>query len=305
MKATQTISAVLLVLLPLLASCASPGKESSFTAASNKNGTRLVLLTNEGGNLRLSAPVEAIGLIQLQAHGDILIGSGVGFASNSGCPGIVVNGERFLTLATARATSGAVLQSNDWHYVRLDGATAPTGALKSAHRHLLLIEPDLVVILDELALTNSAAVELGFPFARPPVHDALRDEWNLQSPHAGLTARFLTSPKCAQDWSMLTPAAVGGASTNSAPGCVRSMVAESSYKFYQVTILAVHPDQSRRSLAFKLLESDTAIGARIHRDGLPTLVAFRKASCAGEANLTGLKFTAPVAVDVFRPRKKK
>ena len=34
------------------------------------------------------------------------------------------------------------------------------------------------------------------------------------------------------------------------------------------------------------------------------ILGFRKTSCAGEANLTGMKFNGPAAVDVFRPKKK-
>jgi len=52
------------------------------------------------------------------------------------------------------------------------------------------------------------------------------------------------------------------------------------------------------------LESETAIGVRVHRDGLPTLIAFRKSIAAGEADLTGMKFAGPVAVDVFQPKRK-
>ena len=68
-----------------------------------------------------------------------------------------------------------------------------------------------------------------------------------------------------------------------------------------LTAIIPHCAGRKRGTGFKLLESDTAIGARIYRDGLPTLLAFRTVD-TGEANLTGLKFISPVAVDVFRPK---
>jgi hypothetical protein len=69
-------------------------------------------------------------------------------------------------------------------------------------------------------------------------------------------------------------------------------------------MLVPHEKEARRSLAFKLLESESAIGVRVHRDGLPTLLAIRRNGVVGEANLTGMKFNGPAAVDVFRPRRR-
>jgi hypothetical protein len=93
---------------------------------------------------------------------------------------------------------------------------------------------------------------------------------------------------------------------STSPGAVhvRSGATNRTAEFLHLAVLVSHEREARRSLAFKLLESDTAIGVRVHRDGLPTLVAIRKIGVLGEANLTGLKFTGPVAVDVFRPRRK-
>ena len=71
-----------------------------------------------------------------------------------------------------------------------------------------------------------------------------------------------------------------------------------------MAVLVGHSGSAKRSLAFKLLESDSAIGVRVHRDGLPTLIVFRKGTVSGEAVLTGLKFNQPVAVDVFKPKRK-
>ena len=305
MKATPTISAALAVLLPLLASCAAPGINGGPAFASSAALPRHISLTNATGTLRLDASAESIGPMRLQAHGDTLIDGAFPRTSKDVSPWLRVGDMNFPVLDAVPPAPADVLRSNDWQYLRIDGATAANGLLKSARRHMLLIEPDLVVVLDELVLTNSTSLDIQLPSLQPFRHDTVRDEWTLNSEHAGLVARFLSLPKAVQSWNV--PAASGSSrgTTNSAAGWMRSVVTESGPEFHHLAIFAVHTNQARRSLSFKLLESDTAIGARIHRDGLPTLVAFRKVSCSGEANLTGLKFTKPVAVDVFRPKPRK
>jgi hypothetical protein len=159
----------------------------------------------------------------------------------------------------------------------------------------LHVEPDLFVVCDEVLLTEPATVEIGWWFPEGVARESKWEEWRLQLPGTGLTARILGSPRNSERlWS-----------ADGKPGavCVRSGTTNQTVEFRQITALVPHEKQKRRSLAFKLLESDSAIGLRVHRDGLPTLIAFHKGA-AGEANLAGLKFTSPVAVEVFRPKKR-
>lgn len=250
----------------------------------------------------MSVPADYMGPITLQAFGDSLI-SGEFLPTSAGDAAWLRVGEkRIPTLEIAQPAPAITMRSNDWQYLRIDGATTAHPILKSARRHILLAEPDLVVILDELVLTNSSAVEVQLPSRKLLQHDSVHDEWTLSSERARVVVRLLSLPQSTQSWHSHATSSTGRGMTNSGPGAVRSIVADSGAEFQHLSIFSVHTNQVRPSLAFKLLESDTAIGARVHRDGLPTLVAFRKASCLGEANLTGLKFTAPVAVDVFRPK---
>jgi len=298
-------------LLACLASCAATDGQSVATA--NASAAQEIALTNRAGTVRAAIPVQQDGTFQLQAFGEELLGGLLSRSASSSAsarqgrtrmPELWLDGVSVPGGGWSSTAVDAVLASNDWQYVF---ATMPatnaagTGTLK---RHLLCIEPDLVLVLDEVSLPAPALVETGFWFSRPPEHDVLRDEWTVQTPKAGVTTRFLTSPRSKHTLWDEAGNLAAGAVTSSAPRCVRSTTAEKVPEFYQATVLVVHPEQSRRSLAFKLLESDTAIGVRVHRDGLPTLAAFRKAGCIGEANLTGMKFNAPVAVDVFRPRKR-
>lgn len=298
-------------LLACLTSCAATGGQAVPTT--NASAAHQIALTNRAGNVRLALSAQPNSPFQLQAFGEefmggamarsnsssVRLGRGTALRSELWLDGISVPGGGWNAAAVA-----AVLSSNDWQYgfVTLPATNAAgKGTIK---RHLLCIEPDLVLVMDEISLAAPALVETGFWFSRTPEHDVLRDEWTVQNPKAGVTARFLTSPKSKHALWDAAADLGAGAATNSTMKCVRSTPGTKVREFYQVTVLVVHPEQSRRSLTFKLLESDTAIGVRVHRDGLPTLAAFRKASCIGEANLTGLKFNAPMAVDVFRPKKR-
>ena len=72
-----------------------------------------------------------------------------------------------------------------------------------------------------------------------------------------------------------------------------------------LTVYAVHRSGEKKDFAFRLLETTSAVGARIHRDGLPTLVAFKTDPSATNASLTGFGFSGPVGVNVFTPKLKK
>jgi len=75
-----------------------------------------------------------------------------------------------------------------------------------------------------------------------------------------------------------------------------------------LTLMVPHESGRKGGTGFKLLESDTAIGARVWRNGLPTLIAFRTAPPGTGADLTSMPITGSVAVDVFDPnalRKRK
>ena len=227
---------------------------------------------------------------------------GVPAAGSAG--GLWLDGEAVPVAGTGTVRIIERRSSNDWTYASVDLTPLPTGRVRKFTRHLLQVEPDLFVICDEIILDAPATVEVGWWFPAGVMREAAWEEWRLQLPKAGVTARILGSPRNRE---MLWPA--GGrpqpqpASVRDAV-CVRSGTTNKTVEFRQVTALVTHEKAGKRSLTFKLLESDSAIGMRVHRDGLPTLIAIRKDAAPAEANLTGLKFTGPVAVDIFRPRRK-
>ena len=70
-----------------------------------------------------------------------------------------------------------------------------------------------------------------------------------------------------------------------------------------LTVFAVHGKGQKKEYAFKFLQSYTAVGARIHLEGLPTLVAFRIDPAESKPSLTGFAFGGPVGVDIFKPKR--
>ncbi len=263
-------------------SCALRG-DSAGSATEPARRAQENVVTNRTGSMRLLSPAMPGEGLRFSVGGEALLG-GVGAEYR-------VGGEAVRT--GEWTASGPALVSNDWQFVQFKLPVVGDAAIPFIQRSVVCVEPDLMVVLDEISLPQpELAVERRYWFAGAPTHDSARDEWSMQSGMAGVTARFFNSPSAKL---------VANAGE---PSCVAFSIASGTSTVYQMAILVAHSGSAKRSLAFKMLESDSAIGVRVHRDGLPTLVAFRKGTTTGEAVLTGLKFYQPVAVDVFKPKRK-
>jgi hypothetical protein len=273
-----------------------------------------IVLGDKEGRVRLTFPTVnagklGFGTVQLRAFDEILLGP-------SDAPRPAPNTQSRETdslrldnqVVRATSTNAPFLversSSNNWEYASVDLVNSYGPGLKQFKRHLLHVRPDLFVICDEISPSQPSAIDVALWFPQNVAFDPARDEWRLQTTNAGLTTRLFGSPRAAwRSWVASDVANPGDAGTEGLK-CLRSGVTNKVLEFRQITVLVPHEKGKKRSLAFKLLESETAIGVRVHRDGLPTLIAFRKSSVGGEANLTGLKFTGPVGVDVFSPKRK-
>ncbi len=188
----------------------------------------------------------------------------------------------------------------EWEYLELDLTSACRGQTTRYRRHLLLVQPDIFVVYDDLAapVPTRFLSQYSFP---PCVHkNPVSGNLNVTAPNAGLTAHWFSPDKDASLSNTKTAAPPAAAELTTWLAASSQPVTE----WRSLFILVPHANAKRRGLGFKLLESSTAIGARIHRDGLPTLIAFRKNPQPGSANLTGLWFDAPVAVNVFHPKRR-
>jgi hypothetical protein len=273
-----------------------------------------IVLGDKEGRMQLTFPVvnagkRGPGPVQLRAFDEILLGPSDSPRPAANLPSTETD-SLWLDSHVVRETSTNALclaersSSNNWEYASVDLVTSYGPGLKQFKRHLLYVQPDLFVICDEISPSQPSAIDVALWFPQDMAFDSARDEWRLQTANAGLTARLFGSPRAARrSWVASEVAHPRGAGPERLK-CLRSGVTNKVLEFRQITVLVPHEKDKKRSLAFKLLESETAIGVRVHRDGLPTLIAFRKSSVGGEADLTGLKFTGPVGVDVFSPRRK-
>lgn len=191
------------------------------------------------------------------------------------------------------AWSSALLEErSDFVYLRLERAPAEAAV------HWLWVRPNLLVVWAE----HSPAAGQMF---RLRSQTSSTVQWNEPWQHwigrgHALNWEFRLMPPRTWDWTAATSPT--GSEATSDPTWTGRIREDSSLDGWLLVLLLQNND-GRPAAAFKHLASATAVGARIHRDGLPTLIAFRRATTSGPANLAGLAFEGPVAVNVFRPRR--
>jgi len=319
-KPTFTLLPLMLLCVVMqTSSCAAqvtPSLGDGGAKLSGKSEPALLVLGGSEDRVKLcvstvsiSGRTQPVGAVTLRAFDEVLLSGGADNSASESLPGwrgnsLWLDGQSVAATGTNDLRVSARFASNDWEYASIDLAPSWGTRVKKFARRLLYVQPDLIVICDDVVLAEPAAVETGWWFPEGIALDSVRDEWRLQLARAGLTARFFASPGGRPQVQALSDSASANpTSVASRVVQLRAGVTNKLSEYRQLTVLVPHEKVAKRSLAFKLLESDTAIGLRVHRDGLPTLVAFHKNPGIGEANLTGMKFTAPVAVDVFRPKR--
>ena len=136
----------------------------------------------------------------------------------------------------------------------------------------------------------------------PPAATRLDTIWRdlrLDLPKGGFRISAPAGRHALRSWERIESAA-----DSILPGTVTMQLGPTN-KLAQVdllTVFAVYRGGEKKDYAFKLLESNNAVGARIHREGLPTLVAFKTDPASGKASVTGFPFSGPVGVYVFKPQ---
>ena len=262
-------------------------------------GVQLVLYTVPSVNA-----ARALNTFDVQAFGESLLGGPARGALSNVWDNVLINGrgvdlEAINSLPVLQRASGA-----EWEYAAVDVTPAYTNRLTRFHRHLLFVQPDLFVICDELTAKEPAEVQFRLPSSVQPQVDVRWGSLGVAQPKAGLTVHCLMpGRRVPPPWKVWDASGDPGSAVSKrwlAQTGPTNKVAE----LRLLTVLVPHRAGQERSLAYKILESQNAIGARLYRDGLPTLVAFRTEAAPGEVSLGGLNFTGPVAVDVFHPKRK-
>jgi hypothetical protein len=249
--------------------------------------------------------------IEIEAYGEMLLPSPGGdelkgwlatSPTNSSLHNILVNGAGPQLAVTNGMTVIEQASGPDWRYIALDATSAYRGRLEQFKRGVLFVEPDLFVLYDHLVAQKPVSFQM---LVHPPAATRLDTIWRdlrLELPKGGLRISAPAGRHALRSWERIESAA-----DSILPGTVTMQLGPTN-KLAQLdllTVFAVYRGGEKKNYAFKLLESNNAVGARIHREGLPTLVAFKTDVAVGEASLTGFGFSGPVGVHVFRPKQTK
>ncbi len=189
------------------------------------------------------------------------------------------------------AWSTALLEERaDFVYLRLERAPATPAV------HWLWVRPNLLVIWDERPPAAGQVFRLRSQTSSTVQWDEPWQHWIGRGHPLNWELRLMPPRTC--DWTVPT-----SPTAPEVPRTWTGQIRENASPDGWLLVLLLQNNGGRPAAAFKYLASATAVGARIHRDGLPTLIAFRRVSASGPANLAGLSFEGPVAVNIFRPRR--
>lgn len=185
----------------------------------------------------------------------------------------------------------------EWEYARLDLSGNYSNQLARFHRHLLFVQPDLFLVYDDIEARKPSAFTIGLNSPMEMQYDKTARDFRVENTNAGLVAYVLLARRSEfQNWMPL------GLTTGGSARMFQIISTNQLQEFRAITAMRPHLAGQKKDTGFKLLQSETAIGARIWRSGLPTLIAFRTAPPGTEADLTGFPVPGSVNVDVFNPK---
>ncbi len=189
------------------------------------------------------------------------------------------------------------ISSNQWEYVLVDLTLAAGPEHTRWHRHLLFAAPDLFVIYDDADLTQAARPRIQLGASGPLMRDLTSLDFRLESAEAGMTAHVFTPMQ--KDFGPWQSNTLDGATVFQA-GATNLL-----RQLRVLTLVIPHAPGRKGGTGFKMMESDTAIGGRVWRNGLPTLFAFRTSAPGTESTLASMPVPGAAAVDIFDPQPAK
>lgn len=187
--------------------------------------------------------------------------------------------------------------SNQWEYALLDLTPSAGPDYTRWHRHLLFAAPDLFVIYDDADLTQASRPRIQLGASGPLVRDLTSLDFRLETAEAGMTAHVFTPMQ--KDFGPWQSNTLDGATV------FQSGATNRLRQLRVLTLVIPHAPGRKGGTGFKMMESDTAIGGRVWRNGLPTLFAFRTSAPGMESNLASMPVPGAAAVDIFDPQPAK
>jgi hypothetical protein len=245
---------------------------------------------------------------EIEAYGERLLSNPTGESlkrllaaspTNASLHSILVNATGPELASTNSMTMIEKRVGPDWRYVAFDASAAYRGRLEQYRRSILFVAPDLFVLHDHLVAKEPATFQM---MLHPPAATGLDPIWRdlrLDLPKAGLRINA-PSRHVLRAWERIESAA-----DSFLPNTVTMQIGPTNRlaQFDLLTVFAAYRGGEKKDYVFKLVESNNAVGARIHREGLPTLVAFKTDPSAPKASVTGFGFEGPVGVSVFKPKQ--
>ena len=188
----------------------------------------------------------------------------------------------------------------EWFFVSVDAAAAYRGRLKEYRRGILFVEPDLFILHDHLVAEKPSLFQMVLHAPAATQLDPIWRDLRLDSTNGGIRIHAPGQKQDPRFWRRMD-----ASSDSILPGTAAMQLGPTNKLtvLEMLTVFALHQQGEKKDLAFKLLQSNTSVGARIHRQGLPALVAFRIDPAELKPSLTGFAFSGPVGVDVFKPRR--
>ena len=225
--------------------------------------------------------------------------------TNSTLHNILVNGKGPALAATNSMIVIEQASGTDWNYIGLDGSAAYRDQLKTYRRGILFVAPDLFVVFDHLVAKEPAKFQM---FLHPPAAAQVDPAWHdlrLNLPNATCRVHAPGTKKMLRSWERVESPAdkILAHTVTMQLGPTNKLAALDVLTVFTVYRSGENRDKDYYAFS-RLVESDTAIGVRIHRNGWPTLTAFKLDPSAPSASISGFGFKGPVAVDAFRPKQK-
>jgi len=179
-------------------------------------------------------------------------------------------------------------------YVVGSATEAYGGRLERYRRYVAFIKPDLIVVCDDLAATNEATFQLMLHAHRPFKLEEAAGRATIEQPKAGAIVQYLSPvPLNFRQWDGYEPE-----SEREFPNQwhLEAGTRERRREIQVLTVIAPYRTGQPVEWKAKRLESGSAVGVRLKRDGRSVVVAFRKAHQSGTARLEDMVFEKPVAL---------
>lgn len=182
----------------------------------------------------------------------------------------------------------------EWDYVEGDALAAYGGKLTRARRKIAFIKPDLIVICDDLAAPKPVSYQFMLHALSPFTVDENAGRLSAKQPKASVTAQYLSpTPLKFRQWDGYNPPP-----DREFPNQWH-VEAGTEAKLSELRMLTVIvPERAGHSATWRAerVESKSAVGARVLRDGKTTTLLFRNTD-QGEASFKDIRFTGAIWIE--------